>query len=153
MLNIYGCSIDTEFQLNLKTVQRWSRDNNLSPNIDKCKAFTFCRGKTYMDCEYELDNLVLRRTQVQKDSGVVFEGKFTLRKHLDYVLAKASKNLGFILRSTIRDFKNPLSLISLIKRLVLPILTYASSIWSPNTSYKYNYSEKIVHKALRDLRP
>ena len=105
-----------------------------------------------MDCEYKLDNLVLRRTQVQKDLGVVFDEKFTFRKHLDNVLAKASKKLGFILRST-SDFKHPVSLISLFKSLFLPILTYASSIWSPNTCYEYNYLERIVRKDLRFLKP
>ena len=99
--------------------------------------------------EYKLNNLILKRTNVQKDLGFIYDEKFTFNDQLDYVLSKASKKLGFVIRST-KDFRNPLSRISLYKSLIQPTMTYASCIWSPNTANgNYVLMEQILHRALR----
>ena len=59
--------------------------------------------------------------------------------------------LGFILRATI-DFRDSLSLVSLYKSLVLPHLTYASVIWTPDVNEHFKPIESVQHRLLRLLR-
>ena len=76
--------------------------------------------------------------------------RLSFQQHIDYLISRASKYLGFITRSS-KDFKNPYSLITLFKTLVVPTLTYASSLWRPSVSTHINKIEAIQRKFLRYL--
>ena len=101
-------------QLDLEAVYKWSIENNLSLNVNKCKILS-----VFTAYEYKLNNLQITRTKVQKDLFIFYDAKFTFDDHLDYVLSKASKKLGFVIRSTKEDLQ---SLITLYKSLVQPIM-------------------------------
>ena len=58
--------------------------------------------------------------------------------------------LGFIKR-TISDFKHTSSIIYLYRTLVLPLLTYCSTIWSPSQHTYIDKFEGIQRKLLRYL--
>ena len=70
--------------------------------------------------------------------------------YIDSICAKASKSRGFLMRFT-SDFKNCDAIIYSYKVIILPILTYASPIWSSFT-YSAQYKlEKIQQRFLRYL--
>ena len=73
---------------------------------------------------------------------------FTVHDHLDYVYKRAVKTLGFIKRTTF-DLRHTSSIIYLYKTLVLPLLTYCSTILSP---YQHTYIDKLEGIQLRLLR-
>jgi hypothetical protein len=50
--------------------------------------------------------------------------------HIELMVAKSSKMLGFIKRMA-RDFQDPYTLKSLYISLVRPNLEYASCVWNP----------------------
>ena len=58
--------------------------------------------------------------------------------------------MGFIKRTTY-DFKHTNSIIYLYKTLVLPLLTYCSTIWSPNQQTYIDKLKGIQRKLLRYL--
>ena len=56
-----------------------------------------------------------------KDLGVIFSANLKFADHLTYVINKAKKKLGVVIRSTY-DFKGPNTILTLFKSLVAPIL-------------------------------
>ena len=138
-----------DLQLDLNAVYNWSVRNKLPLNIGKCAVLSFYRGRGFFDTRYNLNNEDLKRVTTMKDLGVIFSSDLKFGDHLTYVINKAKRKLGFVIRSTF-DFKGPNTIIALFKSLVLPILTYAAQIWSPTTQQDHNEIEKIVHRALRN---
>ena len=80
--------------------------------------------------------------------GITFDSALNFDHHVDAVISKSLKILGFIRRSTV-DFRSARSIISLYKSLVLPSVTYGSVIWSPFKSGEFIKLESIQHKLLR----
>ena len=85
-----------------------------------------------------------------KDLGVFYDSFLSFVDHFQQVTAKALRMLGSIRRATI-DFRDPLSLVSLYKSLVLPHLTYASVIWTPDVNEHFKPIESMQHHLLRLL--
>ena len=85
-----------------------------------------------------------------KDLGVLFNTKLSFDSHIDMISSKALNLLGFILRNN-KSFSNSSSLIVLYKSLVLPVLTYASVIWTPYIKESIKKLEATQHKLLRHL--
>ena len=94
--------------------------------------------------------MCLERVSVIRDLGVYFDSSLSFVNHVDYVISKSSILIGFIKRST-SDFSNITSIVHLYNFLVLPNLTYCSSIWSPFTKLLINKLELCQHKFLRYL--
>jgi len=95
-----------------------------------------------------LNNEDINRVIYIRDLGVIYNDKFNFINHINSIISKANKVLGFILRST-KDFRKYQTLIYLYKTLVIPILTYCSPIWSPNYDIYINSLNSIQHKFLR----
>ncbi|CAH1381412.1 unnamed protein product, partial [Tenebrio molitor] len=72
----------------------------------------------------------LQRVNEFKDLGVVVDSKLTFRSHVEYVLSKAYRSLGFVIRNG-KLFDNPQTLLCLYKTYVRSTLEYASIVWSP----------------------
>ena len=64
---------------------------------------------------------------VIRDLGVYLDSSLSFVNHVDYVISKSSRLIGFIKRST-SDFSNITSIIHLYNSLVLPNLTYYTCI-------------------------
>ena len=91
-------------------------------------------------CRY---NEELKRVMVMKDLGVIFSSDFKFEDNLTYLINKAKKKLGFVIRSTY-DFKRPNTILPLFKSFVVPVLTYTSRIQSPSTQQDhYHELEKL----------
>ena len=75
---------------------------------------------TIGSAELESDDLVI--------SGVTFDSKMTLEKHLRTVSRVASQSLG-ILRKSWQVFHDRLLLGRCFRSFVLPVLEYCSAVW------------------------
>ena len=64
------------------------------------------------------------------------------------MVTKCLKILGFI-RNVTLDFRNVSTLLYLYKSLLLPVLTYSSSVWFPQTATDFDRLITIEHKFLR----
>ena len=99
---------------------------------------------------YKVGNQLLSNVKSLKDLGVIVDSKLDFKEHINYVFSKALKMIGFIRKFTL-DFKNCSVILYLYKSLVLPILMYASPIWSPHVAVDQYRLETVQHKFLRYL--
>ncbi|KAH0809538.1 hypothetical protein GEV33_013254 [Tenebrio molitor] len=103
-----------KLQRNIDLIQNWARTNNLLLNISKCNVVSYSRRDTIIRFNYSIENSALQRVNEFKDLGVVFDSKLTFRSHVEYVLSKAYKSLGFVIRNG-KLFDNPQTLLCLYK--------------------------------------
>lgn len=92
-------------QSNLDRFAIWSRHDRLPLNISKCSVITFSRLDNAISYNYKIDNCVLTRVNSVRDLGIVIESNMFFSIHINTIIKKAFKMLGFINRST-NNFKN-----------------------------------------------
>ena len=123
----------------------------METNHKKTEFLRINRAKlNIINFEYRLNNVILPPVDSVRDLGVIYNNKFTFVNHLNLVTNRAFKILGFIIRSTC-DFLDPYCNIYLYKSIILPILTYCSTIWTPYSDCYINTLESIQKKFLRYL--
>ncbi|XP_055614779.1 uncharacterized protein LOC129761101 [Toxorhynchites rutilus septentrionalis] len=111
-------------------------------NPSKCSVISFSRKRSSIIFEYKLHGVKLDRVSTIKDLGVMLDSKLTFRDHVSYIIAKASRTLGFIFRVTKR-FKD------VHCSLVRSILEYACVVWSPYYQNSVHRIESIQRKFIR----
>ena len=101
-------------------------------------------------CAYKIADMIVEEVNVYKDLGVILDSQMTFESHINYIVAKANKRLGYVIRNT-RDYTDLRSLVVLFSALVRSVLEYASCIWNPCYSYHENRLEKIQLKFIKYL--
>lgn len=146
------CSISDAIKLqrDIDALAEWARQNKLKLNIKKCKSMSFQNSSNSIVFDYFVNESLLERVNEISDLGVIFESSLRFDKHIEYVVSKSYKTVGFILRSC-REFRNVKTITYLYKTLVVPVLCYASQIWRPSQLYLRYYIEKVQHKLVRFL--
>lgn len=119
-----------ELQEVLDQFVMWCISSDLHLNVNKCKTITFTRKKSPIVFDYRiLDQSVVRCTSL-KDLGVLLDSELTMTYHVDHVVSKARRMLGFIKRFS-KEFEDVFVLRTLYVTYVRPILEFASVVWSP----------------------
>lgn len=137
-------------QSDLSGFNDWCVKNGLELNIDKCKLMKFTRKKHPLSFDYKINNRVLEAVSLFKDLGVFVDTKLTFNVHINSIISRANKLLGFIYRST-KCFSNIRCKIILFVSIVRPIIEYCSVIWSPSYTTHINRIERIQSKFIRAL--
>lgn len=145
--NTNDCNL---LQRDLDTISNWCKEKLMNLNIGKCFVITFTNKCNKIVGDYTIENEVLKRCNVVKDLGVMFDDKLTFRAHYDHITKRANQLLGFVFRST-KGFKKPQSIIYLFNTLVRSILEYGSPIWSPHYKVHVDEIERVQKKCLRFL--
>ena len=117
-------------QREINLVNEWVKDNGLNLNHKKCQKITFVRATNFLPTQYFIFGYPIPEVDSIKDLGVILDKKWSFEEHINYVVAKASKSLGFIKKLT-KEFELVDSIIYLFKALVLATFTYSSIIWAP----------------------
>ena len=149
IFNVINSPMDcSKIQEDLNNVFAWACSNGLNLNIKKFNSisFTYTSQPSYYD--YKINNTSLSRVYEIKDLGVILDSNLTLENHINYIVSKASKTVGFIYKFS-SDFRNCQTLLTLYKTLVLPLLTYCCQIWRPFKKYLIEYLESVQHRFLR----
>jgi hypothetical protein len=147
---ISSSSDQVKLQQSLNSVETWCADNAMVLNVSKCHVMSFSRLAVCYTFNYSIGGVNLRRVDSVKDLGVVFTSTLSPAEHIDHVISRANSILGFIFRTT-RSFRSPLSLLTLYKSLVRPILEYGSTIWSPYQLGHINLLNRVQIRFLRVL--
>lgn len=142
---IMSVSDAVTLQRDLDTLSEWCRKNKLYLNINKCCYIHFTNNKTILSFNYQIDNTVIKRVTTVKDLGILFDAKLSFVPHIESIVSRANKMLGFILRIT-KDFSDTNTLKLLFYTHVRSILEYASVIWSPCYAVHINRIESIQRK-------
>lgn len=136
------------FQQDLDNFKNWCTLNCMDVNPDKCSIFSFARIRDPVVFDYKLHDTVIQRVDHVKDLGVVLDNQLTFKRHVSYVVEKASRTLGFIFRIA-KDFTNVYCVKSLYCSLVRSNLEYCSVVWHP---YYQNGIERIESVQRRFIR-
>lgn len=137
-------------QSNVNRLSKWCDSNRLNLNADKCFFINFSNKKSPLNHSYLLNNVQITQTNEIKDLGVLFDNKLKFDRHVDVVVRQASRNLGFLMRST-KGFSDPKCLKTLYYSLVRSRLEYASVIWNTSLSTYSDRLERLQRRFTRYL--
>lgn len=139
-------------QSDINRLVQWCSDNNMCLNTKKCFHMKFTR-KTHSNIipsEYFINSERIDEVDTIRDLGVLFDEKLTFVPHIDNVINKASKMLGFILRAC-KSFKKNTTKIMLFNSLVRSILEYCSVVWRPHYATHSLRLERVQKRFLWHL--
>lgn len=144
------CSTDDCQQLQqlIDLFASWCSRNFLIVSVPKCVVISFSRKKNDIEYQYLINNQQLTRVSEIKDLGVILDKKLTFHNHYLQIIAKANRNLGFIMRVA-HEFRDPYCLKALYYSLVRSVLDSNSVVWSPNSNNWITRIESIQSKFVR----
>ena len=127
----------TTFQYDINKLCDWSLRWGLAYNLDKCMVTRITRKRnsslpSLATSPYEAGGHALLVVSSQKDLGVIVTDKLTWSSHIECVVAKANRMLGFLRRNCADIGTN--SKRSLYLSFVRAHLGYASEVWAAQTS-------------------
>ena len=96
------------------------------------------------------NDVPISRVEAIKDLGIYLDSKLNYVGHIEHICNRSLKLLGFVRKFT-TDFNDRFVIIHLYKTLVLPILLYASPVWSPYLLCDIKKLEPVQHNFLRYL--
>lgn len=139
-----------DLQSDLTSFTNWCRVNGLELNVGKCRQMKFSRQLSPLQFAYKINDSVVESVASFKDLGVYMDPKLNFGVHIDVVVSKASKLLGFINRST-KGFSNIRCLIILFVSIVRPVTEYCSVVWAPSYITHIDRIEKVLKRFIRTL--
>ena len=129
-------------QFSLDEVSAWAERWQLSFSINKCCTIDLKLSKfNDVFCNNTLEGIELECVQTIKDLGVIVDNSLKFHNHIQQLVADAKKRSYLIYRCF--ESKNLKSLLLGYKSYILPILNYASPVWSPSTVYEINLIERV----------
>ena len=114
----------------MDSLSEWCTVNELHLNIGKCQVIRFTRVKKTIIYDYVIDGQKLKAVKVIRGLGILFDDRLTFVEHIDNIVGRAMKMLGFVLR-TVGNFDSLTCFKILYTTLVRSILENNSSVWSP----------------------
>lgn len=134
-------------QADLSKISLWCEQWQMEINVSKTKAMTFTRSSNVQFTSYFMNNLCIENVNTLKYLGVHLSSNLTWNDHIDEIISKASKTLGFIRRNLYSA--NQSTKLLAYTSLVRSKMEYASIIWNPNQTYLINKLESLQNKAAR----
>lgn len=141
-----------QLQKDLDALTHWCSVNRLNLNISKCTvvSFTRCSIRKFQLFNYQINGTPLIRSQVVKDLGILFDEKLTFINHVNSIVSRASRTLGFICRS-LKPFTNINTHKLLYFTYVRSLLEYGCQIWNPFYHIHTTAIENVQRKFTRIL--
>lgn len=139
-----------DLQDDLNRFEQYCFVNKLDLNVSKCFHMIFTCKKNIVCSKYILKNCPISVVTEIKDLGIIHDSKLLFDKHIDNIVKKANKMLGFIMRTS-SDFRNLKSLKILYCTYVRSQLEYASQVWNPQYEIYKSRIESIQQRFLRYL--
>lgn len=138
----------------ITSFSEWCSRNFVTLSIHKCNAISFHRKQKPILFAYSINDQPLQRAEITRDLGIMLDSPLTFKPHYSDVIARASKQLGFILKIAV-EFRDPFCLKALYCSLVRSILEFGSVIWCPYQRVWImrleNVQRKFVRYVLRHL--
>lgn len=136
-------------QRDLDKMALWSNNNRLPFNVEKCEKITFTRKmKNELHTSYKINQTTLKNTELIKNLGVFIDRKMTFDPHINQLISKVKRNMGFILRNS-RNFKNIGTFKSLYYAFMRSHLECTALVWNPASKKQIEALESIQKRFLR----
>ena len=135
-------------QDDLDNVSCWSKDWQLRFNSNKSKILSVGRKRSPIFHAYKLDNNPLKHVKQEKDLGILVTSDLKWSNHINCVLAKGYKMLGFLHRHSLKSFDMQTRRL-LYLSFVRPLVGYASEVWSPQAINDITKVESLQRSATK----
>jgi hypothetical protein len=112
-----------------------------------CSVIHFARRNPSHD--YYVNKSLLASTVFIKDLGIMLDSNLSFNQHVDFVVSKAQRLLGYVFR-TFRS-RNPETLIPVYKSLIRPMLEYATPIWNSPAVHHISILERVQKRFTKRL--
>ena len=138
-------------QEDIDRLQEWSGAWQIQFNVDKCAVVHLGANNPKQDYYMKFGNTVqtIKKSDGEKDLGVLVDEKLMFSKHIEAMVQKANKVLGILKRS----FKHvPVKeYVMLYKSIVRSILEYANVVWNPILERDKDNIEKIQRRFTKSI--
>jgi hypothetical protein len=136
-----------QLQQDLDKLGDWEKKWSMEFHPKKCQVLSITKNRNIIRYPYELHGHQLEHVEEAKYLGVTITKDFSWNTHIEKVITKASRTLGFLkrnLQSGSTDIKE-----RAYKALVRPLLEYSPCIWDPYTTTHKNKIEMVQRRAAR----
>ena len=145
MGKISNLNDSTYIQEDLNQLVNWSQKWLIKFNYNKCMVMHY--GNKNPHNEYTMAGNKLKKSNVERDLGVIFSTDLKWKNQIINCTSTANKTLGYIKRSFVNlDVKSTRTLYTAFIR---PLIEFAGSIWSPSLKSDIHALEKIQHRATK----
>lgn len=138
-------------QNDLDSFEQYCLINKLDLNVKKCFFITFTRKVKIIKFKYFIKRHELEQVDSVRDLGVIHDSKLTYERHVDHIVKKAYRTMGFVLRAS-SQFSNLKVLKILYCSLVRSVLEYCSQVWNPLYNVYIDRIESIQRRFLKHLQ-
>lgn len=119
-----------KLQTDLDALSNWCDANLLKLNVNKCKSMSFYKCTNPIRTTYRITASEIEHVTSYDDLGVTFDEHLSFTSHIEKIVQRSFRMLGFIRRNTSHIYDTK-SLMVLYNSLVRSILEYCSVVWSP----------------------
>lgn len=139
-----------KLQEDLNRLFAYCKLNKLILNISKCNKLSFTRNKNKISFNYNFHDTHINELESIRDLGVVLDIKLNFINHINEVINKANKMLGFIIRIS-KPFRNIKTMYSLYTTYIRPHLEYCTLIWAPFYQCHIDRIESVQNKFFKHI--
>ena len=137
-------------QKDIDSFENWAKSWQMSFNSKKCHSVTVTRKRKQILSEYFLGSAPLLKQDDFTYLGVTIASDLRWNRHVNNVVAKATRTLNFIRRNCFRCSLEARSLAYV--SLVRPHLEYSVAAWDPFTASNVGRLEMVQRRAARFVK-
>lgn len=139
-----------QLQTDINSLANWCEANNMTLNTSKCFQINFTRKRHPTEWSYIINGQTLPGVKTARDLGVVVDSTFKFTAHIEHLVSKANKILGFVIRKT-KVFRSTACLQLLYNSYVRSVLEYCSPAWNPVYAVHSDRIERVQKRFLYHL--
>jgi len=134
-------------QKDLDSLTTWEKRWSMDFHPEKCSTLSATRKRKKILPAYKLHGHPVQNVSTTKYLGVNIQDDLKWGAHINTIVNKANKTLGFIRRNLRIGSKKTKE--TAYKALVRPTLEYAAAVWDPYTASETQAIEKVQRRAAR----
>ena len=136
-------------QRDLSALEHWEKTWQMSFNPTKCVVLRICTKKKrkILPTQYQLHGHTLEVVDASKYLGVTITDDLSWETHVQNVVCKANRTLGFV-RRNLKDCTKPVKGLT-YKTMIRPTMEYASTVWDPHLQAQKSALEQVQKRAAR----
>jgi len=143
-------AVSRSLQSDLDSINSWCSTWGMHLNVGKTKTMTVSRSRTLLPRfpDIMLDGVALKKPAELEILGVSFDSKLTFERHIRSVASSASQRIG-LMRRAFKIFDSADVVQHCFRSFMLPILEYASVVWSSAAASHLALLDRIVNRCAR----
>ena len=129
----------------------WSKAWQMQFNVTKCHTMKISRKKEPVLMDYCIDGRKLSPVTNHPNLGVLLSNNLRWNSHVENIVVKANKALGFVRRNLSRPCSERTKRLAYVT-IVRPNLEYATAVWDPYRQEQIDSIETVQRRAARFIK-